>query len=234
MVTRVGYCPWIEKNYETTNTALNYYGWADLAFFEIEKLNTWEDSKSKYKKCPAFIKYIADTFVIKNSVDIELSWDSVNKVLNSNLPHEAHNSFVRVHWGDFDLNEGLPIVALSNSYVFVADKPVYIEVIPPFNHIIPSIRIIPGSFNIFSWQRPVVTTFEMLSDRVTIKRGEPLAYIRFRSEDLKDNFLLEKISRTNELEHRVNSCLTLKHYLPNLSWKLHNTIKGIFPKKWLK
>ena len=74
----------------------------------------------------------------------------------------------------------------------------------------------------------------MLETSVSIKRGQPLVYLRFRSEDLKDSFYLEKIERTHQLEHRVNSCLTVKHYLPNLSWKLHNTLNGIFPKKWLK
>lgn len=234
MATKIGYCPWIEKNLQTTNTALNYYGWADIAFFDIEKLDTWEHSTSKYMKCPAFLKYVSDTFVIRNAIEIELFWDRNNKVLSSNLGHEAHNSFVRVHWGDFDPDIDNPIVALSNSFVFVADKPVYIEIIPPFNTIDEHIRIIPGSFNIFSWQRPVLPTFEMLENKIVIKRGQPIAYVRFKSEDLKDNFILEKIPRSDELEHRVNSCLTLKHYQPNISWKLHNTLSGIWPKKWLK
>ena len=140
---------------------------------------------------------------------------------------------VRTHWGDFDEKSGRPIVAISNSFVFVADQPVYIEFLPPFNHIDNSWRLIPGMYNIYSWQRPVVTTIEMLEDTVVLTRGQPMAYIRFRSDDPTDKFVLKKIDRTDKLEHAVNSCLTLKHYMPKLSWKIHNAINKIRPKRWM-
>jgi len=234
MRTKIGYCPWQEKNQNTTNTALNYFGWFDLAHFELERLDTWDNSSSRYHKCPAFTQYVKEIYVIRNSIDIELTWDKANKVLSSNLPFESSESFIRVHWQDFDPEQARPIVALSNSFVFTSDKPVFLELIPPFNDIDNSWRLVPGSFNIYSWQRPIVTTFEMLEDKVKIKRGRPIAYVKFRSENLNDKFLLKKIERTNELEHAVNSCLTLKHYMPRLSWKIHNTFNKLRPKKWMK
>jgi hypothetical protein len=233
MAVNIGYCPWFEKNNQTVNTALNYYGWADLAYFDLEPLDTWEGSTSRYHQCPAFVKYVKNTFVLKNTIDLKLQWDRNNAVLSSNLPHEAHNTMVRTHWGDFDEKSGRPIVAISNSFVFVADQPVYIEFLPPFNHIDNSWRLIPGMYNIYSWQRPIVTTIEMLEDTVELTRGQPMAYIRFRSDDPTDKFVLKKIDRTDKLEHEVNSCLTLKHYMPKLSWKIHNTINKLRPKRWL-
>ncbi len=233
MAVKIGYCPWFEKNYQTTNTALNYYGWAELAHFDLTPLDTWDDSTSRYHKCPAFVKYVKNTFVLRNMIDLNIQWDKVNQVLHSNLPAEAHNAMIRTHWGDFDIENGNPIVAVSNSFVFVADQPVYIEFLPPFNHIDNSWRLIPGMYNIYSWQRPVITTIEMLEKQVILKRGQPLAYVRFRSDNPSDTFTLEKIERTEKLEHAVNSCLTLKHYMPKLSWKIHNAINKLRPKRWM-
>lgn len=234
MTLKVGYCPWFEKNWSTTNTALNYYGWYDLAYFDLDKLDTWENSTSRFWKCPAFVHYVNGIYVLRCPVDITLDWDPNNKVISSNLPKEAHDAMFRIHWGDFDVDKGHPIIAIHAAYVFVADKPAHVEFFPPYNHLDNSWRLIPGSFNIYSWQRPVLPTFEMLQNRVELKRGQPLAYIRFRSEDLKENVSLEKIERNEKLEHAVNSCLTLKHYMPNLSWKIHNAVNKLRPKRWMK
>jgi hypothetical protein len=232
MEIKIGYCPWNEKNSSTTNTALNYYGWVDLAHYELEKLSTWEESTSKYHQCPAFTNYVNQFYVVRNSVDIILRWDRVNKVLHSNLSYECHNSFVRLHWGDFDPETANPIVALSNSFVFVSDHDVYIEMLPPFNDIDKAWRLIPGSFNIGNWYRPFITTFEMLENEIHIPRGQPMAYVKFRTPNIKDKIKLVKIERTEQLEHAVNSSLTLKHFIPKISWRIHNSINKLKPKTW--
>jgi hypothetical protein len=232
MEIKVGYCAWGEKTHNTTNNALNYYGWLDLAHYELEKLSTWEDSVSKYNQCPAFTNYVNQFYVIRNTVDVTLRWDKNNKVLHSDLTHECHNSFVRLHWGDFDPDTGNPIVALSNSFVFVSDHDVFIEVIPPFNDIDKSWRAIPGSYNIGNWYRPFVTTFEMLEPEIKISRGQPLAYVKFRTPGIKDKIKLVEIDRTEQLEHAVNSSLTLKHYIPKISWKIHNSFNKLRPSTW--
>jgi hypothetical protein len=62
----------------------------------------------------------------------------------------------------------------------------------------------------------------MLANEVNIKRGQPLAYIKFRSKNPQDLFKLVKQDRTAELEHLVNSSITVKSYQPNLSWQIVN------------
>lgn len=219
-VIKVGYVPWFEKSPQTSNGSFNYYGWSDIAQFDLEKLDTWKDSNKGFMKCPAFVKYVDQTWVIKSTIDIVIRWDNVNKVLHSSLPEHAHNTMLRTHWGDFDPNKDQPIVAVNSSYLFVADDDVWIDFLPPFNEIDSAWRLMPGSFNIKNWQRPVVPTFEMLADEVVLKRGQPLAYIKFRSNNPQDLFKLIKQERTEELEHLVNSSITVKSYQPNLSWHI--------------
>lgn len=226
-VIRIGYIPWFEKSPNTAELgAVNYYGWSEVVNVDLEKLDTWKDSKKGFMKCPAFVKYVDQTWVIKSLIDIELVWDDVNKVLNSNLPPMAHNAMVRVHWGDFDPNTDRPIIAINSSFLFVADEEVWVDFLPPYNHLDPKWRLMPGSFNIGTWFRPVVPTFEMFDNRIEIKRGQPLAYIKFRSTNPQDMFQMVKQDRTEELEHLVNSCVSVKVYQPNLSWKV---VSGVIP-----
>ncbi len=217
-IIKIGYVPWFEKSPFTNQGSLNYYGWSEVVQFDLEKVDTWKDSTKGFMKCPAFVKYVDQTWVIKSSIDIDIRWDSTNKVLHSNLPELAHNAMLRTHWGDFNIETERPIIAVNSSYLFVADDDVWIDFLPPFNDIDPKWRLMPGSFNIKNWQRPVVPTFEMLADEVTLKRGQPLAYIKFRSRNPQDMFKLIKQERTAELEHLANSCVTIKAYQPNLSW----------------
>lgn len=225
---RIGYIPWFEKSPQTNNGSVNYYGWSEIVLFDLEKLDTWKNSKQGFMKCPAFVKYADQTWVIKSPIDIDLHWDPVNKVLSSNLPGLAHEAMIRTHWGDFNPDEDPPIIAINSAFLFVADDNVWVDFLPPYNHIDPAWRLMPGSFNICNWQRPVVPTFEMLENVVHIKRGQPLAYIRFRSTDPQDMYQLQKQERTPELEHLVNSCVTVKSYQQNLSWKI---VSGIIPNK---
>jgi len=234
MKVEVGWLPWHENNHLTTNNAITYFGWAEIAAFEPKKLDAWENTTSGFTKCPAFVNYINSTYMLLANIDIELYWDRNNRVLNSNLQHHAHNTYVNLHHGDFDPEKDYPIVGISSSYLFVADQPVVMELTPPYCHIDPAWRVMPGAFNIYNWQRPVVPTFEMLQDRVVIKRGQPLVYVRFKTENFNDVISLKRIERTPELDHVVNSNLSVKTYQKNLSWKIANTFNKLRPKKFLK
>lgn len=231
MVCKIGYCPWFIKDELTKNVTFNY-NWVEQTYFELEKLDTWNNSTSRFKECPAFLSYVNNTFVLRSLIDLEFTWDKNNKFLTSNLPSPQHDLMLKTHYEDFDIDNGLPIVAISSAFVFVADKPVYVEFLPPFNDIDPAWRLVPGNFNINSWTRPVLPTIELLSNTVKIKRGQPLSYIRFRSENLKETFSLERIPRTKELEDAVDGCLSVKYFMKNLSWKIHNT--KVNPAKWFK
>ncbi len=228
-VVKVGYTPWFEKSPNTSGLGpLNYYGWNEIVHFDLEKLDTWKDSKVGFMKCPAFVKYNEQTWVIRSLIDVELHWDKYNKVLSSNLPSLAHDAMVKVHWGDFNPEVDKPIVALNSAMLFYADEEVWVDFLPPYNHIDLRWRLMPGSFNICNWQRPLVPTFEMLNDRIEFKRGQPLAYVRFRARDPQAMFQLNKQPRTEELDHIVNSSVSLKSYQNNLSWKI---VSGVIPNR---
>jgi hypothetical protein len=234
MAVKIGWCPWPEKSHLTSSNSAMHWGYGELVTIEPKRLDTWDNSHSGFTKCPAFTTYTNNTYMICSAIDVELTWDPINKVLNSNLQQAAHDTFINLHQKDFVPDVDPPIVATMSSMLFVADQPVIIEMTPPYNHIDPAWRAMPGAFNIYNWFRPVIPTFEMLHTKVSIKRGQPLLYVRFRTENLKDNIVLERIERTEQLDNLVNSCLSVKTYQPNLSWKIANTFNAIRPKNFLK
>jgi hypothetical protein len=68
-IVRIGYIPWFEKSPNTSALgAVNYYGWSEIVAFELEKLDTWKDSKKGFMKCPAFVKYVDQTWMIKSLI----------------------------------------------------------------------------------------------------------------------------------------------------------------------
>lgn len=229
MIIDIAYCDWFEKTglHCDTDPRLNS-SWTNLLNYDVEKLDSWKDSKSNYNKCPAFVNYIDQIWVLKSALDLDIEWNSQKKKIISNLPSPSHDLFIKTHDGDFNPYVDRPIVALNTCVLFLADNDVWVDFMPPFNHIDHKWRLIPGTFNIYNWQRPVVPTFEMIENKITIKRGQPLAYFRFRSHNPKDVFKLSKVSLTADIENLVMSCSSVKFFQRNISWKI---ITGLIPNK---
>jgi hypothetical protein len=124
--------------------------------------------------------------------------------------------------------------------VFVADEDIIIESLPAMMHdseTLRNIRVIPGTYNIHRWVRPLDFTFEILdpSKPLEFKRGDPLFYVRFI--DPKGRKVeLERIDQTEEILKTMYGMVVLKNYISKLSLdKLydmaHDWIKN---RKWLK
>ena len=101
-----------------------------------------------------------------------------------------------------------PTIQLRDTYLFwTKNKDVWIEQIP---HPLISrygIEIIPGTFPISVWQRPVVCGFNILDYDVNIKiaRGTPLYYIRFYSKKGDSLFSLNR--GPPELPGLIGTCI---------------------------
>ena len=82
----IGYTHWFEKNdYSSdTNPALND-SWTALVNYDLEKLDTWKTTTSNYTKCPAFVNYVDQFWVLKSAIDVTITWDDAKKKITSNL-----------------------------------------------------------------------------------------------------------------------------------------------------
>jgi hypothetical protein len=212
-MTEVKYSFWYGKSSDV---------WKELAFFEPEpvfKLIASSRSKNtKYLKCPAMQDYYSNCFLLRSPVDLTINI--------SNQPNGAKFAAIdKYNQEFFDENimiryeEGYkhPILHISFFYVFYADKPLMIEQLSPSMHkteLQNNINIISGTYDISKWIRPVEFAFEVIDDTkpIVIKRGDPMYYVRFPTTD-KINLVKEPISE--DLSKVINSCTTLKDYVPN-------------------
>ena len=87
-----------------------------------------------------------------------------------------------------------PLLGVDWLPIFTAKNSTIVQVMPAFMHhndFTSKTTVIPGEYDISKWTRPVELVFEVKSnkEKIVIKKGDALSYIKFRTED---NVKLEK------------------------------------------
>jgi hypothetical protein len=187
-----------------------------------------------FTKCPAFIQYYKNTYVIKSPVDIEFRYDYEIKQLNIFPQHQAFYDANVKHRGYSVGKDDSFLMSFALSYLFIADKDCELELTPCSMHkseFTDKTRLINGSFNINKWYRPIEIAFEFKDDvkQIKIKRGDALAYVKFLPKD-KGKIKLQHKDFSKETLDAVATCLATKdssNRLPlELLYKLSERIRN--------
>lgn len=184
----------------------------ELAYFDPELLLP-EISKirnSKYIKCPAFLEYYKNTYLIRSPIDITITY---NKGQLSIYPQaqKFYDAYVTHRGHQIEENDPF-LMSLIFQYLFIADKDCLIETIPAiFHDISTKIRLIPGTFNINKWFRPIEFGFEFINENepIVIKRGDPLFYVKFKTPK-DEKILLKQKDFDKSILNAVKKCTHLK------------------------
>lgn len=155
-----------------------------------------------YIKCPSFLEYCKNVYVVTAPFDIEFLVDRDRKWLQTNLTTTIYNTFV-INRGDIIGPNDPYILTMPPKYLFYSTDPVKIEVMPCLlntSRSIDNINIIPGSYDIDKWIRPLDFTFELKDDKqpIAIKQGDALFCIRFITDD-NEKVELERTLLTDDL-----------------------------------
>lgn len=153
------------------------------------------------KKCPAFLEYCKNTFVIKNLINYEIYWDG--------------RSFSSVVRGPQFFNKWVTVRSPENGlcsytfpyFQFLSEESVEIELTPPFFHNVDLVRkatMVPGSYNIGKHFRPLEAAFQFKNKNDTIRFNseEPIFYLKFKTKEkikFKKFFLTDEIKKTWDL-----------------------------------
>ena len=235
MTVKIGWTPYKRVSDPTNIHFQNDMEAIDMLYFEPEKLNYYKNSQSLFMKCPAVTGFHQKFFVIKSPFDLELTYDRNKQDVRISESQKFYDQFVSWRKDEYGENER-PLFSFLFQYMFVADEPVWIETYPAFLHGQPeNTQYIPGSFDIYNWFRPVDFSFQMIDDTkpVTIKRGQPLFYLKFNSKKLNDNFTMKRIEWTDELFKQNKRC-SPHNWVRGLSWKLMLNGNPFRPKKMVK
>ena len=165
--------------------------WLDLLVDAPEPLNIHKKTNANYRYCPASAHFFSNTFVIKSPYDLHLRWDGkevtlVESSFMSNLFKDVVTRMPKEKWDNLET----PIFQINIDQGFVADEDTWLEATMPHmdskSRKLPG-RMIPGTFDIYSWQRHISYAFEWLNTKedFIIQKGDPLIYIKFHSKYLE-------------------------------------------------
>lgn len=216
----------------------NFYGTNGTDLLTIEPVPVFkyypEMATANYRKCPGHQNQFKNTYVVCSPIDMEVV---INKEENwcdiidpPHLPKEAFNP----RFGE-EQQSPYPLFTFRlNRLLFTSNGPkdVYIEQLEPILEWgrDPNIRIIEGNFNISKWSRPVEASYEQRTKnlKVKFKRGQPMYYARFSTDDPDDIIVLNKVEMTKEVFDDVDRCLQVKEYYPNKKLKFLYELRDQF------
>jgi hypothetical protein len=239
---KVGWTPFVHNEGLPSDSFGYFSEWQHVAVQPPElayKTIAGEREGSDILPCPAIQAYFKNTYLIRCPLDFTITPKVGVKTYSiDRFDQKFFNEWCLRRPNDF-INPNRPLCTLGPKMVFVSDEDVIIESLPAMMHDSPTlrnIRVIPGTYNIHKWIRPLDFTFEILDPNqpLEFKRGDPLFYVRFIDKQGR-KIELERIEQSGELLKTMYGMVTLKNYIQKLGLEklydlAHDWIKD---KKWL-
>jgi hypothetical protein len=195
--------------------------------------------------CPVIGMWTTQTFLLRAPYDfdlhIQLSPQGPGLGWGEKAPSAAIQDCFALTRPDTWRDPNKPQIMWRTDHLFLADEEVVMESCAPFYHYDqdnegrrwPGVMI-PSRWDIEKWVRPLAWTLEWqdLDRPISIRRGDPLSYVRFFTRKFDDTFRMKRLPYTEEMAkavergRRVNF---IKKKIPGFAQRL----LGYRPKKWL-
>jgi hypothetical protein len=208
------------------------------------------EHKSNHAKslsaCPAMKDFESRLIEITSPIDIHLRFTRDQNGEPTMVAIDGERSTVRpqylskllmpVHPSEWR-HPSRPVLQIMTPYLFVADEPVYISVMPPFFHYaakaLPGI-VVGGRFPIDVWPRSLVWAFEWhdISREIQINRGDPWFYVAFETCDPSRTTRLVEAEMTQALREYTNGIAGVTNYVGQ-TYSLFGTARQRRPAKLL-
>ncbi len=197
-------------------------------------------------QCPAMIDHEARLYEVTCPIDasLRIALDDKKEPVLVNAAGDLSNIRAK-HLGQMAFlisprewrHPERPIVQIATPYLFVADKPVYMTQLPPFNYRrVPPLPglLIGGRMPIHIWPRQLMWAFEWHDPKQTLelKRGEPWFYVRFETFDPSRPVRLVEAEMTPPLREYLNGMAGVTNYV-NRTFSLFKTAESRRPKQLL-
>ena len=196
-----------------------------------KKFRAGYDPEYDHSKCPAWKEYTENMWVVEQPFDLGMKVDTKEKRINTDLTQKAYDDYF--HVGERWLEGEYPEIQFKLNYVFwTNEKDVWVEQIPHPLLSRQGFELVPGTFPISYWHRPVVVGLKILDTDVNLRlrRGTPLYYLKLRG----GNFMLEQ-KEIPEDWHKLNKQTSvLRNFAPFKAWEVmwSRVREGKCPIKW--
>ena len=180
------------------------------------------DVNYRHAKCPAWKEYYINTWILKQSFPLGLRYKSEEKFLGSNLGQTEFDSYFELdkRWLDGEY----PEVQLHHQYCFwTEDSDVWVEQFPHADMTRLGLEVVPGTFPISVWQRPITLGLKIIvwDHDIWLKKGASLCYIRFSSQRTRDvKFTLQQRPIPRKVFKQQLQDRDLKKWHKEGSWNL--------------
>ena len=164
--------------------------------------------------CPAFVDTFKNTYIFRAPFDVSIKIDPVERTVQMDKDRDFVEKYLQHRVNDAPETENV-LFSLNHFLLFVTDDDIEIETIPCYYHqsdFVNKVMFISGKFNIRDWVRNVEVATIVKNSKpenkdpifITIKRGDPLFYIRFHPKDgsvvkLEQEFDFDKIEKYTKL-----------------------------------
>ena len=211
----------------------------NLAFSPLEALELKKalgameiDKASNIGRCPAFKSFYENTYAFLSPKNIKV-WIDDNKTLNwlvepSRIDAHLHNLCIIRSEKTFSINNLMSI--------FWCEEELVAEQIGTFScgtELESKTQTYCGSFDISKWFRPMETAYLFLKNEnsVSIKRGDPLYFVRFNTTK---KVVLKQFRMTPKLSELFDTCVQFKSVDKSFHHKLSNYYDALFRRGYKK
>jgi len=194
---------------------------------ELRKASSEINEIYEHSKCPSVLEWYKNTWIVEMPFDLEINYDLSQKkveVIKPERTKEIFNSeFLKVH-ESYLKNDGILELQLIYFYLFWTNqKDIWVEIShhPALCRL--GIELIPGTFPVSSWTRPLNFAFKISNTenkRIYIPKNMPIYYIKFYSKygGMNINFSLEKRYPSEDVLKRWNKEGLIKYFNSRDSW----------------
>ena len=134
----------------------------ELLVVEPERFKTPKIVNKDYNKrgvidCPSYQGFYSNLFLLKSPVSFTATpKDGAVEISSDEVDTQQLQNLVTLHQPNEMYDTSKPMFQFNLNYLFVADDPCLMEILPPFMHMdkFPG-EVIGGSYNIHSWIRSI-------------------------------------------------------------------------------
>lgn len=223
---------------------------ADILFIRPDSLlkdvARHRGSTTEFLRCPAMQDYTKNTFIVRSPIDLKFQVTGEGEdrsVRTFTHTQEWFDDHIKVRFDESPISRLLTL-DIAN-VTFYSEEDFMIEQLPCMFHghinFVKNTQVIPGVFNGHKWIRPLTASFEALTDEVvTIKRGDPLYYVKLTPKSKNKVNLIQK-EASDTLLKAIDGCVGVKNHMFNNSMETNYKLAApylkrikskLFGKKW--
>ena len=185
----------------------------DSLYKDLLKDKDKSNDYNNYLDCPAFLKFIQNSFIVRSpyTCDLDIDYNSGSFLRNGSADEITEHFTPRP-----SCRENHMMFNLYHNFIFYSEDSIEMSTTPAFMHhseLQSKCTYIPGTYDVSKWFRMVDGAFEMNMsfNQLLLQRGDPIYYVKFNTTD---TVKLVRFDLTQELWNLTQGCIQYKKYQP--------------------